>query len=153
MHEAPDWLPELLDFAGDWSSFVEHVYDSFCNDFVSGAVTFRGVRIGVRRVPESQGKGSGFWHCVSEGRNEDDRVPDLDRCRRIRWIRAVIENAEAPEVDHWTNKRRGETHHLLWYNEDYLVVLAERTGYFLLKTAYLTDREHTRRKLRAERDA
>ncbi len=38
----------------------------------------------------------------------------------------------------------------LWYAREYLVVLAERERYWQLITAYLTDREHTRRRL--ERD-
>lgn len=154
MDERPDWLPDLIEFEGDWNAFVEVVYTRFCDDLVHNKVWFRGDRVSVRRSPESQGKGFGFWHCVSEGgRHEESRVPDLDRCRRICWIRAIIENCSDPRVDHWTNQRGRETNHLLWFDEQYLVVLAERSGYYLLKTAYLTEREHTRRKLRRERDA
>ena len=152
MDEHPDWLPDLVEFEGDWNTFVDDVYERFCNDLVHNKAMFQGHRVSVRRVPESQGKGFGFWHCVSEGGREDARVPDLDRCRRIGWIRAIIENHADHQVEHWTNQRRGETNHQLWYDEQYLIVLAERNGYYLLKTAYLTEREHTRKKLRRERD-
>lgn len=152
MNAAPDWLPELLEFAGDWDAFVDAVYARFVEDLVSHQVRFNGQRVGVRRHPESRGKGYGFWHCVSEGGLEHERTPDLERCRRIGWIRAIIENASSPEVQHWTNRRGAETRHLLWFREEYLVVLAEREGYYLLTTAYPTNREHTRRKLRLERD-
>ena len=158
MSDPPDWLPQLLEFDGDWWSFVDSVYARFCDDLVHSKVTYRGRTVGVRRHPESRGKGYGFWHCVSEGGLEDERTPDLERCKRIGWIRAIIENASSAEVDHWTNQRRGEKCHLLWFREEYLVVLAGRAGrqagreYYLLKTAYLTDRPHTTRKLRAERE-
>lgn len=152
MNGPADWLPDLLEFAGDWSAFVDAVYARFVEDLVTRQAQFRGLRVGVRRHPESRGKCYGFWHCVSEGGLEDERLPDLDRCRRIGWIRAIIENAATPEVQYWTNQRGGETRHLLWFREEYLVVLAERQGYYLLKSAYPTNREHTRRMLRKERD-
>jgi len=149
---APEWLPSLIEFTGDWNAFVGEVYDCYCADFVRMKASFKGVRIAVRRHPESNGKGSGFWHCVSEGSMENVRTPDLQRCQRIGWIRAIIDNSDKQEVEHWTNRRHGETNHLLWLLEEYLVVLVERNGYFLLKTAYRTDRPHTKRKLREERN-
>lgn len=98
-------------------------------------------------------KGFGFWHCVSEGGTEEkERVPDLERCKRIGWIRAIIEHSDDQCVNQWTNRRNSETCHLLWLKEEYLIVLAQRQGYFLLKTAYCTNREHTKRRLRVERD-
>ena len=152
MNGDPDWIPEFLEFAGTWDTFVDKVYERFLDDLVRQQSLFLGQRVGVRRHPESWGKGHGFWHCVSEGGLEDERVPDLERCRRIGWIRAVIENADGPDVECWTNARGREMCHLLWYREEYLVVLAARNDFFLLKTAYLTDRPHTKRKLRAEAD-
>jgi hypothetical protein len=148
----PGWLPPLIEFDGDWAAFEDAVYARFCDDLVRTPVTFNGCRVSVRRHPESRGRGYGFWHCVSEGGLEEERTPDLDRCKRVGWIKAIIENADKPEIDCWTNKRGSEVCRLLWYREEYLIVLAERSGYYLLKTAYLTDRHHTKRKLRAERD-
>ena len=152
MDDPPDWLPEIFEFEGDWNAFINAVYAKFCDDLVRNTVLFQGSRVSVRRKPETDGKGFGFWHCVSEGQDETSRIPDLSRCERICWIRAVIENHSDPRIDHWTNERGRETNHLLWLDEQYLVVLAQRNGYFLLKTAYLTEREHKIRKLRKERD-
>ena len=51
----------------------------------------------------------------------------------------------------WENVRRSDRRVCLWVPAaDYLVVLAKRSAYTLLWTAYPVDREHTRRKLRAE---
>lgn len=113
---------------------------------------FRGQSVAVRRIPETKGKGFGFWHCISTGEDEDDRTPDLERCKRIAWIRALIENADHPDIDCWSNTRGREKCWLLWFREEYLVVLAERNGYYLLKTGYCTVRARYIEKLRRERD-
>jgi hypothetical protein len=91
---------------------------------------------------------------VQEGRVEDDRLPDLRRCERIRWVRWVIENATShAEIDIWQNTRVTEINTLLWLREEYLVVLGQRQGYWLLRTAYCTEKSGRIAQLRKERDA
>ena len=66
----------------------------------------------------------------------------------------MIENATAhPEIDEWRNERQREKNTLLWYREEYLVVMARRRNYWLLKTAYCTEQRRRVAKLRSERDA
>ncbi len=85
-------------------------------------------------------------------RVEDDRTPDLRRCERIRWVRWVIQNAPAhAEIDEWQNTRGTEVNTLLWFREEYLVVLARRQGYWLLRTAYCTEKSGRIRQLQRER--
>lgn len=161
MNPLPDWLPPLLDLAdygGDWEAYVDAVYRRFTTDFVHNKASFRGFRVGVRYHPPFRGKGYGFWHCIQEGAIESERSPNLARCARIGWIRAIIEHHTEPEIAQWTNRRQGELCYLLWFREEYLVVLAvrgseaDRSRYYLLKTAYCTNRPHTVKRLRAERD-
>lgn len=93
-------------------------------------------------------------HPRQKGRVEDDRMPDLRRCERIRWVRWVIENAASHvEIDMWQNTRGTETNTLLWFREEYLVVLGQRQGYWLLRTAYCTEKSGRIAQLRKERDA
>jgi len=162
MSEYPEWIPnfiELDEYGGDWREYLEAVYKYFCDELVYNKAVFKNADVGVRRIPETDGKGFGFWHCISEGKKEESRIPDLDRCKRIRWIRAVIDNYQEPQVDYWQNERGREKCHLLWYDETYLVVLAERHNkqkgnrYYLLKTAYCTFGEKRKAALRKERDA
>ena len=69
----------------------------------------------------------------------------------MRW---VIENAAThPEIDERQNMRGTEVNTLLWYREEYLVVLAQRQDYWLLRTAYCTEKSGRIRQLRKERDA
>ena len=56
-------------------------------------------------------------------------------------------------INEWQNERGTEKNTLLWYREEYLVVLAERCGYWLLKTAYCTEQSGRIGQLRKERDA
>jgi hypothetical protein len=79
---------------------------------------------------------------MSEGREEQDRVPDLERCARIPWIAPVIQNADdAAHVRWWENERsssRGvKTHVPLWlFEHDYAVILEKRPDFYLLLTTY-----------------
>jgi hypothetical protein len=109
---------------------------------------------GARRHPEAAGRWASFWYLVQEGPVEDDRLPDLRRCERIRWVRWVIENAGThAEIGEWQEVRGTQIDTLLWYREEYLVVLAQRQGYWLLKTAYCTTQRGRIEKKRRERDA
>ncbi len=160
--ESEDWLPPLVlmaDYDHLWQPYIDAVYWYFCLDFVESTPRLNGCWVHRRRDPMWDGKEDGFWHCVSKGSVEADRTPDIRRCERIRWVRAVIENDGDDRVDVWENEREGKPRRLLWFDEEYLIVLASQvsrsTGaaYFNLVTAYTTTEEHRRRKLRKERDA
>ena len=148
--------PELLflnDFEGTWTDYEEGLYSVFHSDILQHDLRFRGSKVTARRTPEHKRKWACFWHLISEGRVEDDRMPDLRRCERIAWIRWIIENeAECADIEVWTNQRGREHNTLLWYREEYLIILSRRSRNLLLKTAYCTNSNHRIRKLRKERD-
>jgi hypothetical protein len=149
--------PELVlfnAFGGNWDTYEAELNRIFSVEIACETLQFQGVRVGCRRHPEALGRWASFWHLVQEGVVEDNRTPDLRRCERIGWVRWVIENAEThPAIDVWRNTRGAEINTLLWYREEYLVVLAQRQGYWLLKTAYCTEQSGRIRQLRKERDA
>lgn len=155
MSDEPAWLPALISFeshGGRWESYVAAVYAVFKADFIDSVPYLRGRRIGLRREPKYQNREWAFWHVIQEGNVEAGRTPDLRRCERIRWIRAIIDHAHDPCVKAWENRRDGDRRILLWLEaQDYLVVLGVRSkGYAMLVTAYPTDRGHTRQKLQRE---
>jgi hypothetical protein len=149
-----DWIPGLLllqEYSGDWIKYIEAVYNHFKADFIVSSPKFQNKRVGIMRDPLYQQKEFTFWHCTSEGDKEDERLPDIRRCERIRWPRPIIEHSNDKLVRCWRNKRRSEKRILLWfYEDDYLVVLTERKQYVLLWTAYLVTYEHTKTKLLKE---
>lgn len=148
--------PDLVLFAafgGDWRAYEAKLYSIFVADIARGGIVFDGVRVNCRRQPEAAGRWASFWHLVQEGRVEDDRLPDLRRCERIRWVRWVIENAIThEEIDIWQNTRKTEVNTLLWFREEYLVVLGRRESYWLLRTAFCTEKRGRIAQLRNERD-
>lgn len=158
MTSLPDWLPPLVllnDYGGNWHRYIEAVYDYFRQDFLDRQPVFRGRRLGLKRHPMTNGKEATFWHMTSEGKEEDDRTPDLRRCERIRWPKPVIEHSEADVVKVWTNIRRSakgvETRICLWLEaQEYLVILADRGEYLLPWTAYIVDMPHQKMKLQKE---
>jgi hypothetical protein len=157
MTSAPDWLPPLVlfqDHHGNWERYVEVLYRYFKQDFVDNTASLRGTRVAVKRNPMEQGKEATFWHLISEGKVEGERLPDMRRCERIRWPRPIIEHADEPVIKIWENKRKRETRICIWFEDvEYLVVLASRKGYVLLWTAYPVTWAHTKRKLQKEYEA
>ena len=157
MNVLPDWLPPLIlleDYNGDWATYFENLYRLFLADFIQQTLTFQGRRLSCKRHPLIEGKEATFWHLISEGKVEANRLPDLRRCERIRWPRAIIEHADDPAIKMWENERQGETRTLLWLeDQEYLVVLADRQKYVLIWTAYTVIRQHQKEKLRKEYEA
>jgi hypothetical protein len=157
MNPKPVWLPPLVlfsDYEGNWRKYVDALYAFFKGDFVDHQPKFRDQKVVLKRYPMSQGKEATFWHLVSEGEVEADRLPDMRRCERIRWPRPIIEHSNETVVKVWKNERKGETRICLWLEkQEYLVILAERKGYVVLWTAYTVTREHQKRKLQREYEA
>jgi hypothetical protein len=139
--------PEELEFNGDWPPFEDMLYQVFLDTVVSARLTFRGLPVKTQFRPETRGKGFSFWHVISEAesptnRNEEDRIPDIERCRKLRWIAWLIVNAGQPGFSWWENQRGSETRAVIWAEEhDFAVILAKRRDKYVLKTAYcLKDR-------------
>ncbi|MEW6110289.1 MAG: hypothetical protein AB1632_14150 [Nitrospirota bacterium] len=154
MDELPDWLPPLVlfsDYEGNWERYLDAIYNYFKQDFIDNRPSFRGRRLGLKKHPLEKGKEATFWHFIQEGPHEDDRIPDIRRCERIRWPRPVIENSDKSVIKIWENKRKNDKRILLWLEgQEYLVILAERKGYLLPWTAYLVTEEHRKKKLQKE---
>lgn len=154
MTEQIAWLPALAlfeEYGGDWNRYLDALYAFFKRDFIDSRPAYNGVTLALKRHPVIQNKEATFWHIISEGDSEADRLPDMRRCERIRWPRPVIEHSDDTAIKIWANERRGEKRICLWLEDaEYLVILAERKGYILLWTAYAVEQEHSKKKLRKE---
>lgn len=131
-------LPDLMPLQGEWADYVDAIYQAYVEQVANGGLTFNSLRITCQFRPESQGKHFGFWHVISEGDSENDRLPDLRRCERITWIAYLIANVGTDaDITWWENKRGTNTHVVIWHEaENFVVILAARNGYYLLKSAY-----------------
>jgi hypothetical protein len=155
----PAWLPDELTYDGNWEEFIECVYQVFKKDFMQTQPSYQGYIV-TCDTKIIDGKEVGFWHIVQrEDYKLKERLPDLRRCCRISWPKPIIENNLDPALSVWCvyRKKPGSPRQkrvLIWLEElDYLVVLAERKHVIVLVTAYCTDIESHKNKLRKERDA
>ena len=152
-----EWLPALVcldQHGGDWDTYIDAVYAVFRRDFVDSRPKFRGVALGLKRLPLTDGREATFWHMASEGEKEDERIPELRRCERIGWPRPTIEHEADPEIKVWEEHRRGNEYRVhIWLEaDDYVVVLARRRAgqpdeYVLPWTAFVVESGHYRRGL------
>ena len=149
-----DWLPGLVllsDYDGNWDAYLDVLYSYFHKDFVDDKPTFPGKRVGLKRYPLSQGKEATFWHFISTGKTEEERIIDLRRCERIRWPRPIIEAIQSNRVKTWSNTRKRERRVIVALPDfSYIVVLADRGDYVLPLTAYFVKDVSRRRKLEQE---
>lgn len=158
MSPVPAWLPALVlfsDYGGDWNAYVEALYTYFRQDFLNTRPSLQGTRIGVKRRPIEKGKEATFWHLISEGKTEADRLPDMRRCERIRWPRPMIEGAPSRRsLRLWRQQRPGGLRIAIALEDfSYVVILAQRRNYLLLWTAFCVEEERRKTRLKKEYDA
>lgn len=151
--ELPDLI--LLEYyAGDFNKFLNAVYSLFKADFIENKPVFRGMRLGLKRHPITDGKEATFWHMTSEGDDEENRDPDLRRMERIKWPAFLINNSEHPYLKVWENKRGNKNNILIFHVEaHYLVILRKGKDYLLPWTAYLIEHNARKNKLLKEYEA
>ena len=115
---------------------------------------WHGKRVAVRYEPSAACKGFTFWHitCGLDA-NADPKEPDLDRCARIGWVKALIE-ADAAKVVTWEQKRgRDRVVAIALPDFSFVVFLSERRQYMHLLTAYWVPSQGRRDKYRREYEA
>ena len=104
-------LPELIclnEFNGDYSDYIEAVYQIFKADFITSKAVFRGEDLRLKFHPIYQERAYTFYHVTHEGEEEGDRTPDLRRCERMPWARPSIQNVDKWDLKIWPQKRNGK---------------------------------------------
>ena len=148
--ELPE-LMELTDYGGNFAEYLEAVYEQFRHDFIDCKPVFRGIKLRLKKHPLFQGKEATFWHMTSEGKDEENRIPDIRRLERIKWPAEMINHSEHPYLKVWKNTRGTKTNILIFHeSESYLVILREGNGYLLPWTAYIISYEWRKKKLLKE---
>ena len=153
MSDWPDWLPAELnidDFGGDWKALIEESWKQFEWDFIKSRPMLQDKPVTINRR-DSDGRPESYWHVTSETPQiGSERELDTARCKRVCWIRALIEHAGDPAVKAWVMKKGEHDRVHLWLCEEFLVVLGVASDHFVLVTAFSTPEEHRKAKLRRQ---
>ena len=138
--------PDIVVFPGEWPPYEEALFQIFKADFLGIVIQFQGLPVRIKKHPAYKEKHFAFWHLISEGKKEEERIPDFRRCERLPWVRWVIESCDrVAGVSCWENKRGSHKHVVIWFEkENYVVILERRKTYFLLKTAYIAGKYRTK---------
>ncbi len=147
-----EWLPPLLPHdGGEWSPYLDLLYQRFRSDFLGKQPLCQGRRVSINRAL-LDGKERTFWHLISEGSIEEERTPDFRRCERIAWPRVAIEAVGTEQVVSWHSPRAGDPRQLIALPDfSYVVVLGtRRAGYCHLITAFCVD--NPRRRMQFQRE-
>ena len=147
-------FPDLIylnDYAGNFQNYFNAVYAVFKIDFIKRQPDFESLKVAVRKYAEVDGLHRTFYHITHEGEDEQNRRPDIRRMERIRFPKFVIDNNKNKEILIWKNKR-GKDERIILFNvaENYIVILTNRTDYYLFITAYFVETEHRKRSLLKE---
>jgi hypothetical protein len=146
----PPWLPLIIlleSFDGDWPRYLRAIYEVFHNDWIRPRnLLFRGKRIAIKRHPvDGDGMEATFWHLITTGNVEADRIPEIRRCERVGWPRAILDNDGDAAIRCWTEIRGSRRRIHLWcVDADYVFVLCDRTDYVLPWTGFHLEHEHQR---------
>ncbi len=158
MGDVECWLPEKEVFYGDYltefRSYIARLHQAFIDDFLKNKPFFRKMPVNIRKHPQVDGQIEAFRHITGkrEDHLEGGRALDPERLERVRWARAFIDNYlkcqsckfEACQgVKVWKEPYKNTFRvHLLLKEERYVVILEERTGYYLLITAFYLNYAH-----------
>lgn len=144
----PEWLPEIIQWDGDWEKYVETIYDAYSRTYTEASpFYYRGMVVKSRKRPVANEKDGGFWHIIGGSNGE----PEPRRCERVLWARAIIENSDDDRVLVWEEPSRhdgGVTDVVFWAKDlDYYVIIAKRNRYWVIRSAYCVVYESKRRQL------
>lgn len=80
-------LIELDSYDGDYEQYENAVYKI---TFENNQFYFKGKRIAHKKHPLYKDKSGTFWHIISNGPQEETRLPDLRRYERIQWPACIL---------------------------------------------------------------
>lgn len=148
------WLPPLVtldDTGGDYSGYYDLIYGYYMDDLVFNPPEFEGFQVETIANPMKQGKEKGFWHII-EGEDKDNLADTLDRHKRIRWIKPVIEAVGSDRVLMWKRPFRPgiSKPHIVLPDFSFIVVLRQHPTYIKLVTGFPVEREKRRQDYRDE---
>ncbi|MBN1904884.1 MAG: hypothetical protein JW927_07285 [Deltaproteobacteria bacterium] len=149
-------------------STYDMLYDIFCRDIRDHDLRYFDNRVWIFREMED-GREKIFWHLTTRSEKKvkiprrkkkffpseqvyfnEDRYPDLRRCERLPWIRALIEQAGDTEILAWDYEEEDLTiKTYLWLKDNDFAVIMKKfpNGVQRLITSFYIDKSYKRQDL------
>ena len=137
-----DKLPKLFDVPDpfNWVAVQNKAYNFFLNDIVYRFFKFKGKRTYGSACGEARCHWERFEHIITKGDDEEERIPNIDRLKRITWIRPLIElncNCEDYKVFPDTTKKNKKRWCIWCSKTNFIVILEDKGKNFRLITAFI----------------
>lgn len=146
----PDWLPEPLKLRAWSSDTYDRLYNWFRREIMATPLEYRGKPVWYFPDVED-GREVLFWHLTArKDRLTGQRLPDMQRCKRLPWLRPLLLNADDPRVLDWDHlEGDGTLKTYVWLKDhDYLAIMKKYPDSSRrLITAYWIEHENEKRKL------
>jgi hypothetical protein len=162
----PDWLPGIFCVDPWTQSTYDELYKIFCRDIRDHDLRYMKNEVWI--FPEMEdGREVIFWHLTTryvkkkkiprrkkkfyspdQTHIEEGRYPDLRRCERLPWVKAIVENANEPEVLAWDYEEGNLTiKSYVWLkNLDFIVIMKKYPdNKRRLITSFYIDKAYKRR--------
>lgn len=135
------------------TQYIDHFYSFFKRDFIDSDTYLEQIYINPRKDEIDEGKQKVFWHLTTrtdetwqfQGRSRvkvKERFPDLQRARRICWIKEILENYDHNAIKLFYARHHSKSVRLyLWaYDHDFVVILQKlgKAESFLVTSFYIT---------------
>lgn len=139
----PDWLPDIACVEPWTQNTYELLYAIFCRDIRDHDLRYFGNSVWIF-LDKEDGREKIFWHLTTrfskkikiprrkrkfypagQTHVDEGRYPDLRRCERLPWIKAIIEKAADQEVLSWDYEEGDLTIKIyIWLKEfDFVVIM------------------------------
>lgn len=160
------WLPKrILLPDDDWSNYPayeEKLYQIFLKEIYNHIDFYKSKPVHMRRAPEWNNKHESFYHIICDKTKDKDNLwfPNKERASRLKWGKAIIEHDPCFESccncaglyswDTVDQNGKRKIHKILFKEKKYLVILEERSDYWLYITSYYIDGSRKLRELTKE---
>jgi len=147
-------FPSALSESGGIPVVEPNSLATYQTDFPAGGTlpSVQGDTVQVRRDPHpaNASREYTYWHMITDGSDEMNRQPDLERMVRMPWARPLLVNHTHDTVKRWWNVRAGRRHLCLWHPPvNYVLIIKERHEGLFLVTTYCPE---PRRKMEFHRE-
>lgn len=134
--------------------YLDELYPIYYKEIANGNLKFKGKPVNVFTELNYELKHQTFEHITTKGNT--DRTYNLERCKRILWIRDILSNVckDCQNYEIIKEVKGKKERYVIWcVQEDYVIVLEKRKDEFFLITAYcvIYDTKRNELKRKAEK--